>query len=42
LRCENSKLFVVIVDNANLLGTDTVVHPDVFIDTQTSLRRTKC
>ena len=36
LRCKNSKLFVVIVDNANLPGTDSVVHPDVFIDTQTS------
>ena len=32
LRGKNSKLFVVIIDNANLLGTDSVVHPDVFID----------
>ena len=36
LRCENSKLFVVIVDNPNFPGTDSVVHPDVLIDTQTS------
>jgi hypothetical protein len=36
LRCENSKLFIVIVNNSNFPGTDSVVHPDVFIDTRTS------
>ena len=32
LWCKNSELFVVIIDDANLLGTNSVVHPDVFID----------
>ena len=32
LRGHDSELFVVVVDDANLLRPDSVVHPYVFID----------